>query len=87
MFLQSFLCLLFLLGVLDAEGTYIVGGHLGGNQVKPAAGTVIHYTHRRSKAGKDRIAIVGPTNALLRVMVSERTNILSNEMRCLHLPL
>lgn len=61
------------LGVLDAEGNYIVGGHLGGNQVKPAAGTVIHYTHRRSKAGKDRIAIVGPTNALLRVMYIKRS--------------
>ena len=56
-------------GVQDAKGNYIVGGHLGNNQVKPAAGTIIHYRHKK-KASKDSITITEPTHEVLRVVVS-----------------
>lgn len=59
-------------GVQDANGNYLVGGHLGGNQVKEAAGTVINYQHQVSKRGKDGIIILKPTNAVLRIMVSKK---------------
>lgn len=61
------------LGVIDAQGKFIVGGHLGGNQEKPAAGTVIKYTHRNRPAARDVVTIVGPTNASLRVMYIKRS--------------
>jgi len=55
-------------GVQDTFGTYLVGGHLGNNQVKEASGAKIQYSHKPK--GKDVIQIKGPTNATLRVMVS-----------------
>ncbi|KAM7451841.1 metalloendopeptidase [Porites harrisoni] len=54
------------LGVQDAFGTYLVGGHLGNNQVKEFSGSKIQYFHKPK--GKDIIHITGPTNAPLRVM-------------------
>ncbi|CAH3179111.1 unnamed protein product, partial [Porites lobata] len=54
------------LGVQDAFGNHLVGGHLGNNQVKEAAGSLIHYSHQTR--GKDIILIKEPTNATLRVM-------------------
>lgn len=66
-----FIYFLFFVGVIDAQGKFIVGGHLGGNQEKPTAGTVIKYTHRNRPAARDVVTIVGPTNASLRVMVSK----------------
>lgn len=56
------------LGVQDANGSYIVGGHLGNSQVKPAAGTIIHYRHKKKKAFKDTITITEPTQEVLRVV-------------------
>lgn len=56
------------LGVQDAKGSYIVGGHLGNSQVKPAAGTIIHYSHKKKKAFKDTITINEPTQEVLRVV-------------------
>ena len=56
-------------GVQNANGAYLVGGHLGKNQRVNAAGTTIIYTHKKNKF-RDLITIAGPTNALLRVMVS-----------------
>ena len=55
-------------GVQNASGTYLVGGHLGNNQVKEASGAKIRYFHKPK--GKDIIHITGPTNAKLTVMVS-----------------
>ena len=67
---ESYLPLSMLLfpGVQDAFGTYLVGGHLGNNQVKEFSGSKIQYFHKPK--GKDIIHITGPTNAPLRVMVS-----------------
>ena len=69
--------LLLFTGVQDAQGNYLVGGHLGGDQTKEAAGTVITY-RRRMRRGKSRdwlqIANVNPTNALLKVVVSKKHN-------------
>ena len=67
---ESYLPLSMLLfpGVQDAFGTYLVGGHLGNNQVKEFSGSKIQYFHKPK--GKDIIHITGPTNATLRVMVS-----------------
>ena len=56
-------------GVQDAFGNHLVGGHLGNNQVKEAAGSLIHYSHQTR--GKDIILIKEPTIATLRVMVSK----------------
>ena len=58
-----------LLGVQDDNGTYLVGGHMGRNQVVNVAGTKIIYSHRRSRT-RDTITIKGPTDSFLRVMVS-----------------
>ena len=63
-------------GVQDAFGTYLVGGHLGNNQVKEFSGSKIQYFHKPK--GKDIIHITGPTNATLRVMVSN-TRITENK--------
>ena len=62
----------------DSEGSYIVGGHLGGNQVQPAAGTIIHYQHKRKKPARDIIKIIEPTHEILRVVVS-KSNISSGQ--------
>ena len=59
-------------GVQDSEGSYIVGGHLGGNQVVSAAGTIIHYRHKRKKPSNDSIRIAEPTQEILRVVVSKK---------------
>lgn len=64
----SRLSMLLVPGVQDAFRTYLVGGHLGNNQVKEASGSKIQYFHKSK--GKDIIEIKGPTNATLRVMVS-----------------
>ena len=58
-----------LLGVQADNGTYLVGGHMGRNQVVNVAGTKIIYSHRRSRT-RDTITIKGPTDSFLRVMVS-----------------
>ena len=58
-----------LLGVQDDNGTYLVGGHMGRNQVVNVAGTKIIYSHRRSRT-RDKITIKNPTDSFLRVMVS-----------------
>ena len=67
---ESYLPLSMLLfpGVQDAFGTYLVGGHLGNNQVKEASGSKIRYSHKPK--GKDIIHITGLTNANLSVVVS-----------------
>ncbi|XP_078379474.1 A disintegrin and metalloproteinase with thrombospondin motifs 6-like [Oculina patagonica] len=62
------------LGVQDANGSYIVGGHLGGNQVKPAAGTLVHYRHKRRKPSQDSITITGPTKEVLRVVYVKKSD-------------
>lgn len=67
-------------GVLDVHGSYIVGGHLGNSQVKPAAGTIIHYRHKKKKAFKDTIAINEPTQEVLRVVVSVKLFTVSHEI-------
>ena len=56
-------------GVQDQNGKYLVGGHLGFNQKVKAAGTTIVYEHKR-KNYRDSVTIAGPTNAILKVMVS-----------------
>ena len=56
-------------GVQTENGTYLVGGHLGRSQTVKAAGTTIVYTHNKNKF-KDSITMAGPSNAVLRVMVS-----------------
>ena len=66
--LETFL----LAGVQDADGKYLVGGHLGGDQTKHAAGTVIVYKHKVKRKSQDGLSIVNPTNAVLKVMVSEK---------------
>ena len=58
-----------LLGVQADNGTYLVGGHMGRNQVVNVAGTKIIYSHRSSRT-RDTITIKGPTDSFLRVMVS-----------------
>ena len=69
---ESYLPLSMLLfpGVQDASGTYLVGGHLGDNQVKEASGAKIRYFHKRRGKSKDIIHITGSTNANLTAMVS-----------------
>lgn len=76
----SFACHFVFTGVQDANGSYIVGGHLGNSQVKPAAGTIIHYRHKKKKAFKDTITITEPTQEVLRVVVSVKLFTVSHEI-------
>ena len=73
----------FFTGVQDAKGNYIVGGHLPGkDQIKPAAGTIIHYRHKikRKKGSQDTITIAEPTHEVLRVVVSVELFTVSHEI-------
>jgi len=65
------------LGVQDAKGNYIVGGHLGKDQTKLAAGTVIHYRrkiYRKRKGSRDIITIAEPTHDVLKVVYAKKND-------------
>lgn len=65
------------LGVQNATGHYLVGGHMGGFQRINASGTVIEYNHSRTGRSKDSLFIANnkATNAVLRVMYIKEEDI------------
>ena len=79
----AFACHSVFTGVQDAQGNYIVGGHLGKHQTKPAAGTVIQYRRKifkKKKGSRDTITIIEPTHEVLRVVVSAKLFTVSHEI-------
>lgn len=65
------------LGVQNATGHYLVGGHMGGFQRINASGTVIEYNHIQTGRSKDSLFIANnkATDAVLRVMYIKKEDI------------
>ncbi|XP_068732164.1 A disintegrin and metalloproteinase with thrombospondin motifs 6-like isoform X2 [Montipora capricornis] len=72
------------IGVQNATGNYLVGGHLGGYQSINAAGTVIELHHQQTGRSKDSLFIAkeNSTNAVLRVMYIKKEEKIKSEVLC-----